>query len=274
MDIIKAEKLVCTNEYGNGECRSLDEVSFSVSRGELICVLGAAGAGKTSLVRALIGLLPLCGGDLYVSGMDCRSVDKHWDIRKICGVVFENAEDRYISNSVHTELGFAAGNFGKEIAEIEKNAAEALTLVGLEGYENRSVPLMTAFERYRLAIAAILVYEPEIILIDSMAESFDDQQRGTILDIVNALHKSGKTVIYTTRNSQDAVSADRVMVLKDGRLLDCERPDKIITNVDLLKEAGLELPFTVRVYHDLLDAGVKLERCPLDIDELVEEICK
>lgn len=274
INMVKAEKIVCINKYSAIRPYSLKEVSLTVLQGECFCILGAAGAGKSSLVHAFVGLQPISDGELFVCGLDCRKEENHSDIRKKCAVVLEEAEELYISNSVWSEVSFAARNFLADAAELEDKVSTALSKVGMEGYENKSVPLLSGFERYCLAIAAAIVHEPEMILLDSVAAGFDEAERSRILAIIKNLHRSGMTVVYTTCNAQDAVMADKLLVLKEGCVLGCDEPRKIFADPLLLDEAGLELPFTVRVYRDLLDSDVRLDRCPLDIDELVEEVCR
>lgn len=274
MNFIKAEKLVCIREHMCGVQRSLDEISFSVSRGEMLCVLGAAGAGKTCLAHALAGLFPIQSGKLHVCGMDMCDEINHWEIRKKSGIVFAGAEDMFLTNSVQTELAFVLRNFGADEKDFENNVANALAMVELEDFENRSVPLLCSFDRYCLAIAAAIVHKPEILVLDSVAGNFDAIEREKVFDILRNLRESGVTVIYTTQDAQDALISDRVLMLKEGRMLAMDEPRVIIADAELLTNAKVELPFTVRVYQDLLEAGAKLERCPLDIDELVEEICK
>lgn len=274
MELIRAENLACMAGKMPYRYHPLNDVSFSVEEGELFCVLGTAGAGKSSLVAALTGLIPVNGGELCVSGLDCRNADELFRIRKKCAVVFENAEELYLSNYVQTELAFAARNFGIEDAQIEKSMVSALRMVGMEDCMDSSLPLLSPFERYCIAIAACLVYEPEIIVFDSLAASFDAHESEKIFEIIKRLHDSGKTLLYTTQNAQLAAMAQRVLLLHEGRVLACSSPKILFENAALFAEAGVELPFAARVYHDLLKAGAKLDACPLNIDELVEEVCR
>jgi len=274
VDIIKAEKLTYSGGNGPGHYGTLNKLSLTASKGELICALGAAGAGKTSLLHALVGLLKAESGAFTVSGMDCGSEQEHWKIRKVCSLVLENAQDNYLYTSVRQELSFALHNFNPEETDVEKSISDALAMAGLKGCEDRFVPLLSAFERYCLAIASAIVYEPEILLVDAAAEGFDARERERIFKIIRDIHNSGKTVIYTSRNAQDAVMAQRTVVLKDGSVVADGASRDVLSDGKLLSDAGLELPFTVRVYYDLLEAGAELSFCPLNIDELVDEVCK
>lgn len=274
MGIIKAEKLTYSGGNGPGYYGALNKLSLTVSKGELICVLGAAGAGKTSLLHTLVGLLKAESESLTVSGMDCGSEEEHWKIRKLCSLVLENAQENYLFTSVQQELAFTLRNFRPEDMDVEKSISEALATAGLKGCEHRSVPLLSAFDRYCLAIASAIVHEPEILLVDAVAEGFDARERERIFKIIRDIHNSGKTVIYTSRNAQDAVMAQRTVILKDGSVVADGTSRDVLSDAKLLTDACLELPFTVRVYYDLLEAGVELPFCPLNIDELVDEVCK
>ena len=274
MEIIKAEKLRYDAKAGESRCRALHDVSVLVKEGELLCILGGSGAGKTSFIHCLNGLSSPDDGELSLCGMDCRKEENHWEIRKKCALVPERAEDCYLSTSVQSELAYALRNFKPELAEIEECVARALSIVGLEGFENRSMPLLSPFERYCVALASAIAYEPDIILIDSFAEGFDRRAKEQLHRIVKNIHQSGKTIIYTTREPKDAIMAERIVLMDKGRVLACDSPRELLCNNKLLGSVGLERPFAVRVYYDLLEAGAQLPACPLDIDELVEEICK
>lgn len=274
MSSIKAEKLICRDEYTRRGGHAVEGISLSVPKGEFLCLLGAAGAGKSRLMHKLSGISGLESGELYISGLDCRDADRQQEIRQRCALVPERAEDKYLFTSVQAELSFASRNFKTDEAETEKRMKEALSLVGLDAYEKSSVPLLSSFERYCLAIAAALVQEPEILFVDAFAEGYDLEERRKASKILKDIHESGKTVIYSTRNPQDALMAQRLIIVQDGGIAADDNPVKLLSDAKLLSGSRLELPFTVRVYCDLLEAGAELGRCPLDIDELVEEVCR
>lgn len=274
MEMINANELVYAYDEQNGARRSLDGISLTVDKGELVAVLGHNGCGKTTLARHLNALLPVQEGELTVAGCDARDENRVWQIRKSCGMVFQNPDNQFVSSFVEEDIAFGPRNFGADEADIPEKVRSALAAVGMAGFERRSPQLLSGGQKQRIAIAGVLATDPDIMVFDEVTSMLDPQGRQEVLDTIKRLHAAGKTIVMISHYIEEAVFADRVVLVHDGRKLAEGAPRDMLTDLELLRRTGLTPPLSVQVYYDLLDAGVKLDLCPLTIEELVDEICR
>ena len=274
MEMINANELVYAYDEQDGARRSLDGISLTVNKGELVAVLGHNGCGKTTLARHLNALLPVQEGELTVAGCDARDENRVWQIRKSCGMVFQNPDNQFVSSFVEEDIAFGPRNFGADEADIPEKVRSALAAVGMAGFERRSPQLLSGGQKQRIAIAGVLATDPDIMVFDEVTSMLDPQGRQEVLDTIKRLHAAGKTIVMISHYIEEAVFADRVVLVHDGRKLAEGAPRDMLTDLELLRRTGLTPPLSVQVYYDLLDAGVKLELCPLTIEELVDEICR
>ena len=274
VEMINAKELVYSYDFEGSERRSLDGISLTVNRGELVAVLGRSGCGKTTLARHLNALLPMQGGELTIAGNDARDENRVWQIRKSCGMVFQNPDNQFVSSFVEEDIAFAPRNFGTPEEEIPARVKAALAEVDMAGYERRSPQLLSGGQKQRIAIAGVLAADPDIMVLDEVTAMLDPQGRREVLDTVRRLHESGKTIVMISHYAEETVFADRVVLMHDGRKLAEGTPREILTDRELMHRAGLTTPLAVRAYYDLLDAGVKLDICPLTLEELVDEVCR
>lgn len=274
MEMINANELVYAYDEQDGARRSLDGISLTVDKGELVAVLGHNGCGKTTLARHLNALLPVQEGELTVAGSDARDENRVWQIRKSCGMVFQNPDNQFVSSFVEEDIAFGPRNFGADEADIPEKVRSALAAVGMAGFERRSPQLLSGGQKQRIAIAGVLATDPDIMVFDEVTSMLDPQGRQEVLDTIKRLHAAGKTIVMISHYIEEAVFADRVVLVHDGRKLAEGAPRDMLTDLELLRRTGLTPPLSVQVYYDLLDAGVKLDLCPLTIEELVDEICR
>lgn len=274
MEMINANELVYAYDEQDGARRSLDGISLTVDKGELVAVLGHNGCGKTTLARHLNALLPVQEGELTVAGCDARDENRVWQIRKSCGMVFQNPDNQFVSSFVEEDIAFGPRNFGADEADIPEKVRSALAAVGMAGFERRSPQLLSGGQKQRIAIAGVLATDPDIMVFDEVTSMLDPQGRQEVLDTIKRLHAVGKTIVMISHYIEEAVFADRVVLVHDGRKLAEGAPRDMLTDLELLRRTGLTPPLSVQVYYDLLDAGVKLDLCPLTIEELVDEICR
>lgn len=272
MNIIEAKSL--RYSYDNSARLALNEVSLTVAPGELVAILGRNGSGKTTFACHLNALLPVQSGELTVTCFDARDEQRIWQIRKSCGMVFQNPDNQFVSSNVEEELAFGMRNFGVSEESISERVSAALAEVGLAGFERRAPQLLSGGQKQRVAIAAVLATDPDIMVFDEATSMLDPQGRSEVLDTIRKLHERGKTIVMISHYIEEAVMADKVVLLDGGRKIAEGSPREVLTQPELMAQAGLSLPFPVRVYYDLAEAGVKLDTIPLTIDELVEEVCR
>lgn len=269
--IIEAKAVTLPNTRGGGN--ALTGLSFEVAEGEYLAVLGKSNSGKSALAHALNATLSLAGGELRVAGYDVRDEMRRGQIRRSCGVVYADIESCFVSSHVYEELAFAPRSFGVEADKIAARVSAALDAVGMSAYERRSPQLLPAGQRARIALAAILTAEPEIIVLDSVTESLPTDERRDFLKTVSRLHESGRTIVLLTNNAEDALTAERALLLADGRKLAEGAPRELFADDELMDKAGLAAPFAVRAAKELARSGAWRGEIPLTIEELVAAVC-
>lgn len=269
--LIEAKTVTLPNTRVGGN--ALTGLSFEVAEGEYLAVLGKSGSGKSALAHALNATRPLAGGELLVAGYDVRDDKRRGQIRRSCGVVYADIESCFVSSHVYEELAFAPRSFGVEADKIAARVTAALDAVGMSGYDRRSPQLLPAGQRARIALAAVLTAEPEIIVLDSVTESLPIDERREFLKTVSRLHESGRTIVLLTNNAEDAVAADRALLLADGRKLAEGVPREVFADDELMDKAGLVAPFAVRAAKELAQSGAWRGDFPLTIEELVAAVC-
>lgn len=252
----------------------LKDISFGIEEGEFIAVLGANGCGKSTLVRLLNGILPLQKGTLRVWNLDPGEEACLWELRRLCGMVFQNPDNQFVSSIVEEDVAFGLRNYDTPEEEIPGRVSRALSLVGMQGYERHSPHMLSGGQKQRVAAAGVLVMEPEILVFDEATSMLDPQGRREVLACLQQIHEMGKTVMMITHYVEETLAADRIFLIQKGQLRKSGSPREILTDRELLAQAGLLPPAAVRLYYDLLDSGIILERCPLTEGELVEELCR
>ena len=274
MDAVCAEKLIHSYAFAGSKRRSLDGVSLTVKRGELVALLGRNGCGKTTLARHLNALIPVQSGELTVAGLDAKGSANLWKIRRACGMVFQNPDNQFVSSLVEEDIAFGLRNFGTPEKDIPEKVRRALESVGMGGFEKRSPQLLSGGQKQRIAIAGVLALEPDILIFDEATAMLDPEGRREVLDTIDRLHRQGHTILMISHYIEEAVFSDRVLLIHDGRILAQGKPRETLTDPELLRQAGLTPPMPVRSYYDLKAAGIVLSRCPLTVEELVEELCR
>ena len=274
MDAVCAEKLIHSYAFAGSKRRSLDGVSLTVKRGELVALLGRNGCGKTTLARHLNALIPVQSGELTVAGLDAKGSANLWKIRRACGMVFQNPDNQFVSSLVEEDIAFGLRNFGTPEKDIPEKVRRALESVGMGGFEKRSPQLLSGGQKQRIAIAGVLALEPDILIFDEATAMLDPEGRREVLDTIDRLHRQGHTILMISHYIEEAVFSDRVLLIHDGRILAQGKPRETLTDPELLRQAGLTPPMPVRAYYDLKAAGIVLSRCPLTVEELGEELCR
>lgn len=263
-----------TFSYGSGRHKALDNVDFHVCRGEFAAILGHNGCGKSTFVKHLNGLLELQHGELTVNGIDASRADEVWRLRRCVGMVFQNPDNQFVSSLVEEDVAFGLENYETPRSEIPAKVSAALEQVGMSGFEKRAPHMLSGGQKQRVALAGVLALDPEILIFDEATAMLDPEGRLSVLDTARRLHGAGKTIIMVTHYIEEALGADSVWLMHDGRMLAHGTPRQMLTNTKLLADTGLDAPVAVKLYHDLLEAGISLEKCPLTNEEAAEEICR
>ena len=272
--MINARNIVFSYDYSDRK-RSLNGVSIDVHEGELVAVLGHNGCGKSTLIKHFNALLELQKGELTVAGLDAKCEANIIKLRRTVGMVFQNPDNQFVSSIVEEDVAFGLENYGVSYSEIPEKVSAALKNVGLEGFEKRSPSMLSGGQKQRVALAGVLAVDPDILVFDEVTSMLDPDGRCEVLSILKQLHeKRHKTIVMITHYIDEAVFADRVYLMHDGKMLASGTPREMLTDLELLGKAGLTPPLPVRMYHDLKDNGIELPFCPLTNDELTEAICR
>lgn len=274
MQDIIAENITHSYLFAGSKHRSLDDISLTVNKGEFVVILGKNGCGKTTLARHFNVLIPVQNGELKIAQLDAKNKKNIWTIRNKCGMVFQNPSNQFVSSLVEEDIAFAPRNFGVPESEIPSRVAKALSLVGMTGFEKRSPQLLSGGQKQRIAIAGVLAAKPDIMIFDEVTSMLDPTGRDEVLSVIKSLHNNGKTIVMISHYVEEAVFADKVIIMNDGKIIAHSTPKEILTNPELLASADLTPPMPVRVYYDLLKRGIKLSVCPLTNEELVNELCR
>jgi len=236
-------------------------VTFEVHAGEYVGVVGPNGGGKSTLARLLNGLLVADAGLLRVAGRDPAT--EPFEVRRRVGMLFQNPENGLVAPFVEDDVAFGLENLGVPREEMRERVAEAIRDVGLSGYERREPHTLSGGEKQRVALAGLLAGRPEILVLDEPTSMLDVAGRREVLERLEAL-RGEKTVLHVTHHLEELFDADRVLVVNDGKLVADVTPERLFSDLELLKENRLALPTALRL---ALDLGLPSEgsRTPEDL---------
>ncbi len=255
-------------------CPAIDHVSIEIKRGEYISIAGSNGSGKSTLARCLNGLLLPTEGEILVDGMDTNDDDLIWDIRKKIGMVFQNPDNQIVSSMVEDEVAFGPENIGIENPELRKRVDNALKSVGMYEYRNREAHKLSGGQKQRIAIAGAVAMRPDCIVFDEPTAMLDPKGRSQVMKVIRELNDQGITIILITHFMEEVAEADRVLVMKSGKLLADSVPEDVFADTNLIESAGLEIPAAVLLRNELIENGISLSHEVINKDDLVDALCR
>lgn len=279
MGIVKAAKLVYEyirrDEEENIEevNRAIDGVDVDIKKGDFVAVLGHNGSGKSTLAKHVNGLLLPTEGTVWVGDMDTRDEEHIWDVRKTAGMVFQNPDNQIIGNIVEEDVGFGPENIGVPTEEIWKRVEESLKAVGMTAYRLQSPNKLSGGQKQRVAIAGVMAMKPECIILDEPTAMLDPNGRREVIKTVHELNRAeGITVLLITHYMEEAIDADRIIVMDGGRIVMDGKPAEIFSRVKELKAYGLDVPQVTELAYELKEAGMPLSDGILTREQLVREL--
>ncbi|MBA3610160.1 MAG: ATP-binding cassette domain-containing protein [Rubrobacter sp.] len=242
-------------------------MTFEVHAGEYVGVVGPNGGGKSTLARLLNGLLVADAGLLRVAGRDPAM--EPFEVRRRVGMLFQNPENGLVAPFVEDDVAFGLENLGVPREEMRERVAEAIRDVGLSGYERREPHTLSGGEKQRVALAGLLAGRPEILVLDEPTSMLDVAGRREVLERLEAL-RGEKTVLHVTHHLEELFDADRILVVNDGKLVADVTPERLFSDLELLKENRLALPTALRL---ALDLGLSSEgsRTPEDLASQIRQ---
>lgn len=249
---------------------ALDGVSLDVKEGEFVAILGANGSGKSTLAKHLNVLLLPDEGAVWIDGMDASDEKNLWAVRTTVGMVFQNPDNQIVGTSVEEDVAFGPENRNIESVIIQEKVANSLDAVGLLSKRKVSPYRLSGGQKQRVAVAGVLAMDTKCIVLDEPTAMLDPASRKSLMDIVEELHRLGKTIILITHHSDEVVHADRIILMDKGRIRANASPAEIFAREDLLAEVGMEMPPIARIASRLRKAGVIDEEGVLERDELLD----
>jgi len=252
---------------------ALYSLDLTIEKGEFVAILGHNGSGKSTFAKHLNALLIPTEGKVFIKGFDSSISENVWHIRECAGMVFQNPDNQIIATVVEEDVAFGPENLGVLPTEIRQRVNSALKSVSMNEFKKRAPSLLSGGQKQRVAIAGVLAMRPEIIVLDEATAMLDPVGRKDIMNIVNHLNKEeGMTVIHITHHMEEAVLADRVVVMSAGQMVMDGTPKEVFRNVAQLKALGLDVPQVSELVHRLLEDGHSLKDDIISLDEAVEAL--
>ena len=268
-DYIKRDE----EEQVEGVDRALDGLTLDIEEGSFVAVLGHNGSGKSTFAKQVNGILVPTDGTVLISGMDTRDESHIWDIRRTAGMVFQNPDNQIIGNTVEEDVGFGPENLGVPTEEIWKRVDESLEAVGMTAYRLKSPNKLSGGQKQRVSIAGVMAMKPKCIILDEPTAMLDPNGRKDVIRTVHELNRREKiTVLLITHYMEEAVDADRIVVMDEGKVVMDGTPREIFSRVKELKQYSLDVPQVTELADELAEAGLPITRGVLTMDELLSEL--
>lgn len=262
-------------EEGKIAPRALHDIDLKIEEGEFVAILGHNGCGKSTLAKHFNGILKADHGSVRVLGMDAADEENLLEIRRNVGMVFQNPDNQIIATVVDEDVAFALENLGVPHDEMTRRVDEALELVGLSEYRQRAPHMLSGGQKQRVAIAGILAMRPKCIILDEPTAMLDPKGRKEVMKTILRLNREEHiTVVLITHYMDEAVQADRVIVMAEGEMILDDTPREVFQNVGLLHSLSLDVPQTAELMFALRQEDIKVPIAVLNVDECVAEIEK
>ena len=261
-------------QYEGNDRPAVDGVCLGVRQGEFLAVLGRNGSGKSTLARLLNALLLPTSGTVEVDGL-VATEDNPYPVREVCGMVFQNPDNQIVATVVEEDCAFGLENRGVPSEEIRRRVDEALSEVGMRDRALSSPSMLSGGQKQRVAIAGVLAMRPKIIVFDESTAMLDPIGRRDVFKLARRINREeGITVIWITHFMEEAVQADRVVVMEDGKVELIGEPRQVFSNVDQVLMYGLDVPEMMKLAAKLREAGVNVPKDTLTVEEMAVELCR
>lgn len=273
--IIKFENVNFRYEGNSEEAEPLaiNGLSLEIEKGDFVAVLGHNGSGKSTLAKLTNAILLPENGRVLINDMDTNDDDLKYDIRQTIGMVFQNPDNQIVATIVEEDVAFGPENLGVEPSEIRKRVDDALEAVGMSEYKQHEPHKLSGGQKQRVAIAGVIAMQPECIVLDEATAMLDPKGRKEVMDTIRMLNKElGMTVVFITHFMDEAVTANRVVVMDKGAVLLDGVPKKVFSKIDLLRSVGLDVPQVTELSQHLKKLGINMPKDVLETEECVQAI--
>ncbi len=278
-EIVKTENLVYEyirrdeDDNVDGIIRAVDDVNLQITQGEFVVILGHNGSGKSTLAKHLNAILYPTEGTVWVDGKDTERDEFLWDIRQTAGMVFQNPDNQIIGQVVEEDVGFGPENMGVPTKEIWERMEESLKAVGMYEFRKYSPNKLSGGQKQRVSIAGVIAMHPKCIILDEPTAMLDPVGRKEVIRAVRALNDVEEmTIILITHYMEEAIYANRIYVMDQGKIALQGSPKEVFSQVERLKELRLEVPQVTLLAYELRQKGIMLPEGILTQEELVTEL--
>lgn len=270
-DFIRVEHLSHVFHAGEEDAyRALSDISLSIADGEFLAVLGTNGSGKSTLARHFNALLLPTEGRCTVAGLDTKETQELWRIRQLVSMVFQNPDNQIIAAVVEDDVAFGPENLGIEPAEIRVRVRDALAAVGMERYRTAAPHLLSGGQKQRVAIAGALAMRTRCLVLDEPTAMLDPRGRAEVLRAVKKLHEEqGMTIVYITHFMEEAIAADRIVLMDAGRVVMDGTPHEVFSQSEKVRALGLDIPLAADLAEHLRRGGRDLPQDIVTDEELL-----
>lgn len=276
MSFIEFKNVVFSYENEDTETkthRTIDGVSFSVEKGEVVAIIGHNGSGKSTLAKLCNGLIEPDEGEVIVDGVSTKDKKRIFDIRSKVGIVFQNPDNQMVATIIEDDVAFGPENLGLDSKEIRQRVDWALESVGMKEYAKGTPFKLSGGQKQRIAIAGVLALKPQVMILDESTAMLDPLSRNEIMQVaLKLVREENMTLINITHFVEEAMEADRVIVLNDGKVF-MQGGKEVFACEEKLASIGLESPLAVRVKNRLNERGYNLPEVLTDKD-LTESLCR
>ncbi len=261
------------DENDDSDNFALRGVDLDIKKGEFVAVVGHNGCGKSTLAKHLNSLYLPTTGEVFVNGIDTADDDRLFEIRKMVGLVLQNPDNQIVAGIVEEDVAFGCENLGIPSAEIRERVDNALKAVDMYEYRRHSPEKLSGGQKQRVAIAGIIAMEPECIVLDEPTAMLDPQGREEVMNTIRKLNQElGITIVLITHYMDEAVKADRVVVMDKGKIILTGKPREVFSKVEFLKQHRLDVPQATELIYKLRGCGYELPECVLDENECADSI--
>lgn len=252
---------------------ALKGLNLEINKGDFVAVLGHNGSGKSTLGKLMNAQIFPTTGDIWIDDLNTKDENLIWDVRGKCSMVFQNPDNQMVATTVEEEVAFGVENLQIPNPELRQRVDSAIDLVGMSDFKTRNPANLSGGQKQRVSIAGVVAMMSDYIIFDEPTAMLDPKGRKDVIKLVEELNKNyGKTIIYITHYMEEAIIADKIVVLDKGQVALEGSAREVFSKVDQMKSLGLTVPQVTEVAYELSKKGVKFEKLPLSIDEMLESI--
>ena len=268
-------KFSYNDQEDNSYIEVLKGIDLKIEKGEFVALLGHNGCGKSTIAKHVKAILLPSGGKIFVDKMSTNDETHLYDIRRNVGLVLQNPDNQIVASVVEEDVAFGPENLGLSSSEIRMRVDKALKAVDMYDYKDEAPHKLSGGQKQRVAIAGIIAMKPSCIVLDEPTAMLDPSGRDEVMNTIKVLNKEKKiTVVLITHFMEEAVLADRVVIMNDGKILMQGEPKEVFSNFDILRKYHLDVPQTTELIYELNKKGFNLRKDILTEDDCVNEISR